>query len=71
LHGQQNEFGTIADAITFVTNYREDSLRDGRFRKYEVIVRYSNDDKIEASFQNKEKAVDFLHYIEEGANSLG
>ncbi len=66
LHGQQNEFGTIADAITFVTNYREDALRDGGFRKYELIVRYSNSDKIDAFFQDKDKAVAFLRYIEQG-----
>jgi hypothetical protein len=58
---------TISDAITFVENYIEDGLREGNFRKYEIIVRYSNGDKIEASFQNKEKAVSFLHYIEQGA----
>lgn len=67
LHGQQSEFGTVLDAITFVTNYQEDSLRDGGFRKYEIIVRYSNNDKIDASFQDKEKAIKFLLYIEEGS----
>lgn len=66
LHGQQNEFTTIQDAITFVENYTEDGLREDNFRKYEIIVRYSNGDKIDASFQNKEKAVSFLHYIEQG-----
>lgn len=67
LHGQQSEFTTITDAITFVTSYREDKLREGGFRKYEIIVRYSNGDKIDASFQNKEKAIAFLRYIELGA----
>jgi hypothetical protein len=69
LHGQQSEFGTVEDAITFVTNYREDALHDGSFRKYEIIVRYTNNDKIDASFQNKEKAVAFLRYVEQGAAS--
>jgi len=69
LHGQQSEFGTVADAISFVTNYQEGVLRDGVFRKYEVIVRYTNEDKIDASFQDKEKAVSFLRYIEQGAAS--
>lgn len=69
LHGQQSEFGTVADAISFVTNYQEGVLRDGAFRKYEVIVRYTNDDKIDASFQDKEKAVSFLRYIEQGTAS--
>lgn len=66
LHGRQNEFATIEEAINFVNNYMEDGLHGGEFRKYEIIVRYSNSDKIEASFKNKEKAVNFLRYIEEG-----
>lgn len=69
LHGQQNEFGTIHEAITFVKNYQEHALRDGGFRKYEIIVRYSNSDKIEASFQDKEKAIGFLDYIREGTGA--
>lgn len=69
LHGQQSEFETVTDAISFVTNYREDSLRDGTFRKYEIIVRYTNNDKIDASFQDKEKAVAFLRYVAQGAAS--
>jgi len=69
LHGQQSEFGTVADAITFVISYREDELRDGSFRKYEIIVRYTNNDKIDASFQDKEKAIAFLRYVEQGASS--
>lgn len=69
LHGQQSEFETVTDAITFVTNYREDSLHDGTFRKYEIIVRYTNNDKIDASFQDKEKAIAFLRYVAQGAAS--
>jgi hypothetical protein len=69
LHGKQSEFWTVVDAIEFVASYREDDLRNGNFRKYEIIVRYSNDDKIDASFQDKEKAIAFLRYIEQGASS--
>ncbi|MDD2723700.1 MAG: hypothetical protein PHH59_06725 [Methylovulum sp.] len=65
LHGQQNHFDTISDAISFVSNYQEDAFRDGSFRKYEIIVRYSNGDKIEAFFQNKKKVIDFINYIAE------
>jgi hypothetical protein len=67
LHGQQNEFTNIAEAISFVQNYPEAGFCEGNFRKYEVIIRYSNNDKIDASFQNKEKAISFLHYVEQGA----
>jgi hypothetical protein len=68
LHGQQSEFANIEEAIDFITNYREDALREGNFRKYEIIVRYTNNDKIDASFQDKEKAVAFLRYVEQGAS---
>jgi hypothetical protein len=68
LHGQQSEFRSIAEAIAFVTDYREDRLREGGFRKYEVIVQYTNNDKIDAFFQNKEKAIAFLQYIEQGTS---
>jgi hypothetical protein len=68
LHGHQNEFATIADAIAFVTTYQEDRLREGSFRKYEIIVRYTNGDKIDASFKDKDKVVAFLRYIEHGVS---
>ena len=66
LHGQQSEFETVVDAITFVKNYREDALLNGTFRKYEIIVHYTNNDKIDASFQDKERAVAFLRYVAQG-----
>jgi hypothetical protein len=69
LHGKENEFSTVADAISFVETYAEAALHGGSFRKYEIVVRYTNDDKIDASFKNKEKAIAFLHYIEQGAAS--
>ena len=68
LHGQQNEFVTVTDAIAYVTSYSENKLHEGGFKKYEIIVRYNNDDKIDASFQNKEKAIAFLRYIEQNAD---
>lgn len=63
LHGGQSEFGTIDDAITFIEGYDEASTQDGGFRKYEVIVRYSNGDKIDAEFTEKRAAISFLKYI--------
>lgn len=66
LYGQQHKFEHTIDALTFITNYREDSLVNNVFRRYEIIVRYTNNDKIDASFQDKEKVISFLHYIEQG-----
>lgn len=69
LHGQQSEFGSVHDAISFVQGYQEDNLSVSTFIKYELIVRYTNDDKIDASFQDKDRAIAFLNYIEQGASS--
>ena len=68
LYGQQNEFTIVSDAIAFVANYQEVSQQGGAFRKFEIIVHYSNNDKIEASFRDKENAINFLQYIEQGIN---
>jgi hypothetical protein len=68
LYGKQNEFAMVSDAIAFVTNYQEVAQQGGFFRKFELIVQYSNNDKIEASFRDKENAINFLHYIEQGIN---
>lgn len=66
LHGLQTEFAAVDDAIAFIGAYEEARGGDGAFRKYEVIVNYSNDDKIDASFQDKDKAIAFLRYVAEG-----
>lgn len=66
LHGEQSEFESIDAAIAFVRNYAEDKPHGGGFHKYEIIVRYSNSDRIDASFQDKTKAVAFLQYVEAG-----
>lgn len=63
LHGGESKFGSIDDAIIFIQEYDETSSQYGTFRKYEVIVRYSNGDKIEAAFSVKPKAVEFLRYV--------
>lgn len=63
LHGHTNEFKTVEDALRFVQTYQENSNGSGPFSRYEVIVRYSNDDKVEASFTTKERAIEFLNYI--------
>lgn len=66
LHGEQNEFESIDAAIAFVREYPEQKPHGGGFHKYEIVVRYSNSDRIDASFRDKAKAVTFLLYIQEG-----
>jgi hypothetical protein len=63
LHGAQNEFHCINDAIHFIEKYQQGKEGNGDFRKYEVIVRYTNGDTIDAAFADKIPAVSFLKYI--------
>ncbi|MFW6275592.1 MAG: DNA methylase, partial [bacterium] len=59
LHGTFSTLTTIEEAIDFIENYRNinESLP---VLKYEIIVRYNNNDKIEGIFNTKESAVEFL-----------
>ncbi len=63
LHGGEMAFGSAPEAIAFVKNYSEELMKDGVFRKYELIVRYTNGDKIDAEFNDKKSAIDFLTYV--------
>jgi hypothetical protein len=63
LHGSQNEFCSVSEAISFIESHDQSEPPGGGFRKYEVIVRYTNGDKIDASFADKDKAVAFLRYV--------
>jgi hypothetical protein len=63
LYGRSSEFGTIADAIAFLDQHRiyEGS---GEFRRYEVLVTFTNGDRVEGSFKDKGKVREFLQFIE-------
>jgi hypothetical protein len=62
LYGYNKSFLHISQAIEFIKGYGE-TTPEGAFLKYEIIVKYSNQDKIEATFQEKSKAIAFLKYI--------
>ena len=62
LYGKDKVFHDISSAISFVNSYQA-SGNDGTFRKYEVIVKYSNGDSINASFSDREKLISFLEYL--------
>jgi hypothetical protein len=59
LHGAQSAYTSIAEAIEFIENYNEASISNP-IRKYEILIRYNNGDRIEAQFIEKEQAVEFL-----------
>ena len=59
LHGGTCEVVTVEDAVRCIENYNESQPRAG-FVRYEVRVKYGNGDRIEANFQDKRTAIDFL-----------
>lgn len=61
LHGNKEIFENIESAIAFLNSFNEEE-KSGEFRKYEVIIKYSNGDQIDAEFSNKERVQEFLEY---------
>lgn len=62
LYGKANEFSTIEEALTFLDAHAiyEGS---GEFRKYEILVEFSNGDKVDAFFSTKQKVREFLSFV--------
>ncbi|MBN1372936.1 MAG: hypothetical protein JW987_13450 [Anaerolineaceae bacterium] len=59
LHGSLLEFETVGKAIEFIDTYNEDDSRAPLYR-YEVYIKYINDDHIEGNFHSKNDALEFL-----------
>ena len=62
LYGRASEFFTINDALHYIEGHRIFDV-DGEFKKYEIIVTFSNGDKLEGMFKGKKQAVEFLKFI--------
>lgn len=62
LYGAESEFNCISDAVSFLRGYQP-NLAKGAFRKFEIVVRFSNGDSIDASFKNQADAEKFLSYL--------
>ena len=62
LSGDEHVFESCVEAEQFVDGFDEGGVST-RFQKYEVIVRYSNRDRIEASFADKDRLKKFLSYV--------
>jgi hypothetical protein len=62
LYGNCREFGTIGDAVLFLDQH---STSEGSkdFQKYEIIVAFSNGDRVEGSFRDRNKVKEFLQFI--------
>jgi hypothetical protein len=59
LHGREAECKSVAEAIAFLSSYDSVAVQ-GEVYKYEIHIRYSNDDKITAEFKEKTAALEFL-----------
>ncbi len=59
LHGLVRELTTIDDAVAFIMSYN-DQHGSGAVHRYEILIRYNNGDKIEATFKDKDQAIQHL-----------
>jgi len=65
LHGSARECHSVVDAIRFVETYDE-VAPVGPFVKYEILIRYDNNDTIDAQFHEKVAAIEFLEAYHSG-----
>ena len=68
LHGDPHRVTNIEDALKFIQCYDESGSVD-RFERYEIRVRYNNENEVNGAFNDKESAIEFLrifqpvHYV--------
>lgn len=64
LYGTKIEFLSVKEAENYIESHitGSDNLE---FQRYEIIVKYSNSDRIEASFETKKRAQEFLRFAAE------
>lgn len=64
LFGAEKEFCNIQDACDYIaSDQKEIAVKKNMFRGYEIIVKYSNGDKIEMRFQKKRDALTSLEKL--------
>lgn len=59
IHGVAQTLDTITDAVKFIMDYDENT--SAPILRYEIIVRYNNDDEYTMKCSNKNKAIQFLN----------
>ena len=65
LFGEEKTFSKVNDAIRFIQEYPETKPKNYKFKGYEIYVRFTNGDKLEGKFQNKNVALKFLRLLYE------
>lgn len=61
LYGTEHKFDSIADARAFIEGGLLDAA--GGFRRYEIVVRFTGGNRIDASFAEASEAIAFLAYV--------
>jgi len=62
LYGSESVFINVQEACKFITNFKEVSYLQ-KFYKYEIYVHYSNGDKLEAQYADRNNVIIFLQSI--------
>jgi len=62
LSGTEYVFSTCAEAVGFIRSFDQTS-QSNDFRKYEIMVKLSNGDSLDASFRDKNGVEKFLQYL--------
>ncbi len=65
LHGDPYTAQSVSQAIEFIEEYSSEGVSLA-LRKYELVVTYTNGDRVEGEFEHREDAVAFLHAIGTG-----
>lgn len=63
LHGTSQALDTVDEAVRFIETYDEAS-RGHAFQRYEIRVVYNNGNQIDASFNDKVSAIEFLRIFQ-------
>jgi len=53
-------FTSVKDAIAAIEEYDIAHARAEKFCKFEIYIKFTNGDRIECSFQEREKTIEFL-----------
>ena len=61
LYGAEHKFLTVADARDFVVGGA--AAPSGDFRKFEIVVRFTSGDSIDATFSDPDAVLGFLDYV--------
>ena len=62
LYGRDIDFSSLESALEFLKSHSIYE-QSATFRKYELLVKFSNGDRVEAMFTTKEKIMEFLQFV--------